>query len=131
MRKAYAHSQSVTKELLDAIEVGNLVRINNWERPMRVVGVSNNYLLMVRKSFGRGYYAVCEKLPWAGIRHNAMRGGMFHLGSDNWIGGSSGFPNDLNSIDEINAYLGEFERGHTELSARSAIPVYDLYVKAS
>ena len=125
----YKHYKEINKGLLDQIKVGDLIRINNWKKPMRVKGVTENYFIMIQNNFGNTYYSVCEKKPWNGIQYNAMRGGMFHCSTDNMIFGSLLFPNDFNSIELVEAYLQEFERGDIELSARRAIPIYDLYVK--
>lgn len=134
MSKQYTHYTNVTKEILDAIKVGDLIKINNWKRPMRVKAVSENYFVMTQKVCGATCYSVCEKLPWGGIRYNSMVGGMFHCGTDNWVFGCpiSIFYNNLYEFEneESNqAYLQEFERGVSELSTRSAVAIYDLYVK--
>lgn len=45
----YRHYDNITKEILDSIKAGNLIRINDWKRGMRVVGVSDNYFVMIQK----------------------------------------------------------------------------------
>lgn len=134
MSKQYTHYTNVTREILDTIKVGDLIRVNDWKRPMRVKAVSENYFVMTQKMFGETYYSVCSKLPWDGIRYNAMRGGMFHCSTDNWIFGStlcSKYENlyEFENEEANQKYLQEFECGKTELSQRRAIPIYDLYVK--
>ena len=134
MKKEYTHYENVTREVLDTIKVGDLIKVNNWKKPMRVKAVSENYFVMTQKQFGNTYYSVCSKLPWDGVRHNYMIGGMFHCGPDNWVFGSP------TSIDYDNLYefeneegnqkyLQEFERGESEISERRGIAIYDLYVK--
>lgn len=88
MKKEYVHYTDITREILDTIKVGDLVKINDWTKPLRVKAVSENYFVMVSNLFGKPMYSVCSKLPWKGVRHNAMTGGMFHCGADNWIFGS-------------------------------------------
>ena len=116
------------------IKVGDLIKVNNWKKPMRVKAVSNNYFLMTMKQFGVTYYSVCSKIPWKGIRYNNMVGGMFHCGCDNWIFGSP-LSIDYENLymfenDESNKlYLQDFENGQAEISVRNAIAIYDLYVK--
>lgn len=134
MSKQYKHYTSVTKEILDTIKVGDLIKINNWKKPMRVKAVSENFFVMTQKNFGNTYYSVCSKLPWDGIIHNSMRGGMFHCGPDDWIFGSPLCANYDNLYEFENgegneAYLQEFEAGRVHLSERSSIAIYDLYVK--
>lgn len=134
MSKEYIHYENVTREILDTIKVGDLIRVNDWKKPMRVKAVSENYFVMTQKQFGNTYYSVCSKLPWEGVRHNYMIGGMFHCGPDNWV---FGFPTSIDYDDlyefeneEGNQkYLQEFERGESEISERRGIAIYDLYVK--
>lgn len=134
MSKQYTHYTDVTREILNTIKVGDLIRVNDWKRPMRVKAISENYFIMTQKMFGETCYSVCSKLPWDGIRYNAMRGGMFHCSTDNWIFGSilcSEYDNlyEFENEEANQKYLQEFESGETELSQRRAIPIYDLYVK--
>lgn len=119
----------ITKEILDTVSIGNLVRVNDWKKPMRVKGVSENYFVMVRNNFGQLRYSVCEKKRWGGIRHNKMVGGMFHCGVDNMIFGWIGFDYKFDDQEQINKYLQAFETGEIELSVRGTIPVLNLQVK--
>lgn len=131
MKKDYCvyENEAVTKEVLDKIQVGNLIKINDWKRPMKVVGVSENYFCMIDKVFGKLYYSVCEKKPWSGIRYNEMRGGMFHCGTDNMIFGYMDFDYEFDNEEQIKGYLDAFEREEIELSVRRSCPIWKLYVK--
>lgn len=134
MKTEYIHYSNVTRKDLDTIKVGDLVKVNDWTRPMRVKAVSDNYFVMTQKQFGNICYSVCSKLPWNGVRYNAMRGGMFHCGPDSWIFGSP-VSIDYENVyqfenEEANkAYLKEFENGESWVSERGGIAIYDLYVK--
>lgn len=121
--------------MLDSINTGDLIRVNDWKRPLKVKGVSDNYFVMEREVFGKPLYAVCEKKPWGGIRYNKMCGGIFHVGTDNMVFGTSlqfddeqvyHFRNDAITKE----YLALFESGEQELSVRTSVPIFDLYVKA-
>ena len=129
MKTDYKYFSEITKEILDGIKVGNLVKINQWKRPMRVVGVSENYFVMIQKVCGRISYSVCEKRKWNGIRHNEMRGGMFHCGTDNMVFGVTDFDYSFDDKTQIDRYLKMFETGSVELSVRRSVPIYNLYVK--
>lgn len=135
MKNGYIHYENVTREILDTIKVGDLIKVNDWKKPMRVKVVSKNYFLMTQKMFGKTCYSVCSKLPWGGIRYNKFVGGMFHCGTDNWVFGSplcSDYE-DLYEFDDAKSneeYLQSFEDGETELSLRSGVAIYDLYVKS-
>ena len=87
----YQHYYEINKDILDKIEVGNLVKINDWKRPMKVVGVSENYFCMIQKVCGHICYSVCEKKQWGGIRYNKMLGGHFHCGTGNMVFGYGNF----------------------------------------
>ena len=134
MGKEYVHYTEITREILDTIKVGDLVRVNDWKKPMKVKAVSENYFVMTQNMFGDTYYSVCSKLPWDSVRHNAMVGGMFHCGCDDWIFGSPltiGHENvyQFNNEETNKRYLQDFEDGKTHISERNGIAIYDLYVK--
>ena len=134
MGKQYKYYTNVTREILDTIKVGDLIKVNDWKKPMRVKAVSENYFVMTQNLFGDTYYSVCSKLPWDGIRYNSMRGGMFHCSTDNYIFGSP-LSFDYENLykfenEEANQkYLQQFEDGECELSERRGIAIYELYVK--
>lgn len=139
--KRYKRYQGITKSILDTIRVGDLVKVNNWKKPMKVAGVSDNYFVMTQSVFGKLYYSVCEKKEWGGIRYNMMIGGRFHVGTDNSIFGWLGtlemieagrtFSYKFKDDDLIIEYLDAFEREELELSVRTSIPIYLLQVKCS
>lgn len=98
--------------------------------------MSENYFVMMMKQFGNTYYSVCSKLPWNGIKHNAMTDGMFHCGKDNWVFESPLCLDyeDLYEFDNEKSnklYLLEFEAGESCISERNGIPIYDLYIKSA
>lgn len=131
---SYVRYSNVTREILDTVCVGDLIKINEWKVPLRVKAVSENYFVMTRKQFGHTVYSVCSKLPWGGIRHNLMRGGMFHCSTDSWVFGSPLSVDyehlyDFENNDANDAYLQSFESGETELSERKGVPIYELYIK--
>ena len=136
MNNNYTHYNNITREILDTIKVGDLIKVNDWESPMEVKAVSENYFVMTENRDGEMYYSVCSKLPWDGIRYNSMVGGMFHCGTDNWVFGSS-LQFEYENVyyfenEECNKkYLEEFERGECKLSFRTSIAIYDLYVKTA
>jgi hypothetical protein len=136
MKKNYVHYQNITRDVLDTIKVGDLIKVNNWKKPMRVKAVSNNYFVMTRKQFGDTYYSVCSKLPWEGAVYNGMRGGMFHCSTDNYIFGSPlsfDYPRlyKFENIEANQKYLQQFENGECELSVRRGLAIYDLYIKTT
>lgn len=125
----YQVHEQVTKKVLDGIRVDDLIKVNDWKKPMRVRGVSENYAVMTESQFGKLYYSVIEKKPWDGVRYNAMRGGLFHCGKDDWIFGSTNFDYKFDDPTAIEKYLQEFEGGETHLSERNAIPIMRIEIK--
>lgn len=128
MRRGYEVYENVSKDVLDSVQVGDLVKFNDWKIAHRVKGVSDNYFVTARNAFGQTLYSVCEKKPWPGIRYNAMVGGMFHIGPDNMIFGWTG-GYDFDDADNTSKYLEAFESGKIELSMRRGCPVYSMAIK--
>ena len=134
MNNEYVHYTNITRNILDTIKVGDLIKVNDWESPMEVKAVSENYFVMTESRDNEKYYSVCLKLLWDGVRYNSMVGGMFHCGTDNWIFGSP-LQFEYENVyyfenEECNRkYLEEFEKGGCDLSQRTSIAIYDLYVK--
>lgn len=127
----YVTYTELTKEVLDSLQVGDLVRVNDWKKPMKIKGVSENYAVMIEKQFGNTYYSVIEKKPRTDGQHNAMRQGYFHCGKDDWIFGDPEFNYKFDDVQAISRYLQTFEVGESHLSERNAIPIMQLYVKRS
>lgn len=126
--KGYTTYTEVTKEVLSTIENGDLIKVNDWGKPMKVKGVSENYAVMVEKNFGKTYYSVIEKKPF-GWNRNSMRQDRFHCGKDNCKFGSAHFNYNFDDAAAVTLYLEEFERGETELSVRNAIPILEIHIK--
>lgn len=133
MTSSYEHHKEITKEILDSVQVGDLVKCNDWKKPLRVKGVSENYFVMARKAFGETLYSICEKNPWGGTRYNAMCGGMFHIGTDNmifgWFGWNEGRAYDFDDSEAVGRYLQALESGEIEVSVRRAVPLYEIAIK--
>lgn len=127
MKKGYEIHREITKELLDSVKVGDLVKCNDWKIPYRVKGVSENYFVMARKMFGRVAYSICEKKPWRGFRHNAMTGGMFHIGPDHWVFGWHSY--DFDDQENMAEYLDSLEKGETCISERRGCPLTTMAIK--
>lgn len=118
-KRNYVVHEQVTKEILDAIQVGDRVRCNAWGKPMQVVGVSPNYFVMHQNLFGKGFYSVCEKKSVEHSRNSYTKGN-FRIGTDDYIfGAPGGYPWD--DAEWVEAYLAGFESGKINLSVRRAV----------
>lgn len=136
----YKTYTEITKELLNSIKVGNLIKVNDWKMPLRVIAISENYFVMARRMFDKWEYSVCEKKPWGGVKYNSMTGGKFHVGTDGWIFGSpvwldfdcDGY--DFNNLEASQTYVNTFElpeedKDHAFISPRNAIPIEKICIK--
>lgn len=144
MKDQYEIHKDITKELLDSIKMGDLVKVNDWKKPLRVKGVSENYFVMATHQFGKCVYSVCEKKPREAGIHNEMMLGKFHVGTDHWIFGAPVWCDfgdesgkyDFDNTEATAAYLATFELPDdfgdirkSEISERSGIPINTLYIK--
>lgn len=128
MSNIYETYSNPTKAQLDSVEVGDLVRCNDWKAPYRVKGVSPNYFVMARKMFGEWCYSICEKKVRTAGDYNAMRSGMFHISTDNMVFGYvDGY--DFDNEEWMAGYLKALETGEIELSERKGCPVYSISIK--
>ena len=132
-KKTYEIYENVTKEVLDKVCVGDLVKCNGWSVPYRVKGVSEHYFVMTRKQFGKWWYSICEKKPWPGVRHNAMVGGKYHISTDDrifgWYGWDFESGEDYDNPDTMGKYLQALEDGEIGLSERRGFPLEQIAIK--
>ncbi|WP_094607754.1 hypothetical protein SPSIL_008830 [Sporomusa silvacetica DSM 10669] len=126
----YTTYTEITKEILDNLSIGDLVKVNDWKKPMRVKCISENYVVIVQKQFKETYYSVIEKKRRNTGDHNAMRQGLFHCGKDDWIFGDSEFRYNFDDTEAVARYLQTFETEEAHLSERNAIPILTLHVKS-
>lgn len=138
--KGYTHYSVYEGEIgieaaLRSVKVGDLIKVNDWKQPMRVKCVSDNYFVMTKNLFGNTYHSVVSKKPWNGVRHNNMIGGLCHCGTDDWVFGSP-LISECEKLYEFNDeqyskfYLESFEKGECELSHRTSMAIFDLYIKS-
>lgn len=122
------------KDALQTVKIGDLIKVNDWRQPMKVKCVSANYFVMTANRFGKIYYSVVSKRPWGGVKYNSMVGGMCHCGTDDWVFGSP-LQSECEKLYDFNdelysrLYLDDFEKGECELSHRTSIAIFDLYIK--
>jgi len=126
VKNEYITYENLTKEILDTVKVGDLVKCNDWKSPIRVVGVSDNYFIMATNKFGKVLYSICQK-KIADHNRNYYHEGKFRIGTDNYVFGIFDY---LNNTDIAEA-LQELENGKMELSVRKAIDLILISVKIS
>ena len=116
----------ITLPLLNTIKRGDLIKCNDWKKPLKVQAVTENYFVMSRGAFGEVLYSVCEKILRQ-YTHNNCTQGYFCIGKDSWIFGSiDGYK--WETEDEALEYLAEFESGNVGLS-RCAVDLNCICIK--
>ena len=124
MNKNYITYNDITKEILDTVKVGDLIKCNDFKTPLRVIGVSENYFIMVRKAFSSYIYSICEKNK---VNHsrNSYHEGSFRIGTDNYVFGKF----DYLDIKDVNEALIELENSEMELSVRTSVDLNSISIK--
>lgn len=97
-------------EKLKSIKVGDLVKVNNWKKAMRVKAVSENYVIMSQKAFGTSLYSIIDK-------------NNLECGPDNYYG-----KHDYNNIWECEIALTELENNDLQVSGRRYIDIKNVVV---
>lgn len=126
-------ASEINKSILDSIEVGDLIKINEWKEPMKVKFVAENGFAMTQKTFGGTYYSIFPKKTYEEEVKPKQRG-MYRCGPDNWICGSN-LCDDYEKLYEFEnpeasaAYFRAFGDGETDLSMKHSVAVYKLYIK--
>lgn len=129
--KRYSKSQ-ITKEILDQIQIGNLIKINNWKQPLRVKGISENYFVMAQDLHDIEKpleYSIFSKIPFKGLSWNGKVDGDYFCGPDFWLFGDIDFNYKFDNSESIQKYLNKFETGESEISMRNSVVVYSIQIK--
>lgn len=131
--KHYSKSQ-ITKEILDQIQVGSLIKVNDWKQPLRVKGVSENYFVMAQDLHDIEKpleYSVFSKTPFQGIGYgyDGKIQGDYFCGPDFWLFGDIDFDYKFDNLESIQKYLNKFETGESEISMRNSVAVYSIQIK--
>lgn len=129
MKYTHYSVTEITKEILDTIKTGDLIRVNNWKKPMRVVAVSENFFVMIEKNFGNTSYSVFSKRHWQGVCHNNLVGGHYYCGADAYLFGYGNMDYSFKNTELNKKYLQSFENGESRISERNGISIYALYIK--
>ena len=118
--------------LLD-IKIGSRITINDWDEPMIVRGVSDNYIIA---SDGRGImYSVISRNPWELKSHNDIETGLLYRSPDDWIFGDPGcvskYPTlyQFDDAEAIEYYLNQFETGKNHISERNGCSITKIIIE--
>ena len=122
--------QEITKELLNTIKVGDLIKINIWKKPMRVVAVSENFFIMWKKHFKTWVYSICEKNK-RGYEHNLCYRPNNGFDKDEFVCGrdNSYCKFDYSTEKGCQEALKELESGELEVSERGGWGIWHIEIK--
>lgn len=123
MGNGYIICEGPHKEFLDTIKVGDLVKCNDWKQALRVVAVSRNFFIMVRRAFNRYIYSICHKND-ADVSRNLITAGMPYVGTDNYVFGF--FESEP---DHYNKTLKELEKCDAMIAENTAATLFKIQVK--
>lgn len=124
MENKYITYSNPTKEILDTVQVGDLIKCNYWTKPLRVQAVSENFFIMTRNHFGQCMYSICSKNP-SDFSRNYIREGYPIIGLDNYVFGKF----DYFNAEEIKQAIEELESGKMEVSVRSSCALFSISIK--
>lgn len=122
--------ENITKELLDSIEPNDSIKINTWKRPLKVIAVSENFIIMWKKHFDTYVYSILEKNK-RGHEHNLCYRPNVGYMADEFVCG----PDDhygkyeYNNVEECKKALEELESGELEVSTRHGWGLWHLEIK--
>ena len=133
------HSDSsetqLTKEILNSIKKGDLIKTEYDKKPQRVYGVSENYFVAATKAFGKFIYSIYDKnlCVHSGLLLNPNH---FWRGTDNQPFGfyhldCTGNLYNFESEIFITRYLEALENKDIGMSLRNSIFYMILYIKRS
>ncbi len=117
-------ADKLTKEVLDSVKVGDLVKCNEWKQPLIVKVTSENFFIMARNVFGKTLYSICEKRP-SEYSRNYFTKGSFMIGTDNLIFGIY----DYLKQDDCEEAIKELENGNLALSHRKTVDLMSIQIK--
>ena len=127
MNKQYIEYRNITKELLDSIKIGDLIKCNNWTVPLKVNAVSENYFVMVRKLFDKTEYSICQKTVPNWSRNN-VSGTTPIIGVDNKLFNCIGDYAIPENAKELLRQMELKEMG-MEMSVRSSVDLTIIKIK--
>lgn len=107
-------------DVIDRLCTGDRIQVNDWEKPMKVCGVTDHYVL----AYNGNEYTIISKLPQM-YSHNSIYAGDPFCAMDWWVFGyADGY--DFASNEWCEKYMNSLENGDTELSERHREAIYRL-----
>lgn len=115
--------EQITNEILDTVTKDDLIKLNDWKVPFKVMCVSENYFVMIRKQFGKSRYSVCDKINLIAGTDDRIFG---YMSKTEYTDKNT--PRYENEA-FLTEYLESFELGETKISPRNRIKLKEVYCK--
>ena len=121
IKKVYDNPTELSKEIFDEIKVED--SISQGKKPMKVVGVSENYIFAVQNNFGELYYSIFSKHPATHSRNElympyCLKKDYYYCGPMNILFGESYA--DIDTEEGVKENLRVLESGEFEISEKRA-----------
>lgn len=126
--------EKITSKVIESIDVGDFIKINDEKRGMKVRAISQNYILLANKCFGTQYlYSIMSKHPAKFTKNNIIKG-LYYRGIDDRLFGFSSQSNlyasyDFENVLFLKDYLQALELGAISISQRNATAINTLYIR--
>lgn len=109
--------------ILAYIEIGDLIRINDWDTYYTVCGTSDNYIL----AHHGDEYTIILRWPTT-FSYNGIPAGAYVCAPDFWtLGYHGGY--DFDNPTWVKEYMQSLEGGETEMSVRHRAQIARIEVK--
>lgn len=102
------------------LQVGDKIRVNDWEEIFTVCGVSENYVL----AHSGQEYTIISKHP-TNYQYNGIMTGAYVCAPDSLIFGYAGGYH-FDNAEWVEIYLNELESGKIEMSIRRRAEIHSL-----
>lgn len=109
--------------ILSCIEIGDLIRINDWDTYYTVCGISDNYILAHHEV----EYTIILRWPTT-FSYNGIPAGSYVCAPDFWIFGYHGGYRFCDPA-WVKEYMQSLEGGETEMSVRNRAQIARIEVK--
>lgn len=126
-------TQDLNKKMLETINLQDRILINDWESPLTVVGISDNYIVLYDFEYPHDHTIICKNKRTEGT-HNYIRQGTYYCGPDDCVFGyiSKKFKYEpqynFTNPKWVQDYLSALESGEIHISERHGCTIDSIKV---
>lgn len=119
-------------KVINSLQVGNMVQINDWDKPMIVRGVSEHYVVVSNLFDNDCEYTILSREPNT-IAYNGIPCGACICAADWWLfgillDGYNDFEYHFANQDWTTKYLESLEKGETEMSLKNRAIITNIKI---